>query len=151
MKARVKATGKLLEKVIPIMSVDSKVVMFHEYGTDNDYYYYEDLDFSNTIDWEQSRIDAAIKLTCALSEKMLGSGYSEQQVIEQAMKLADALIKELKKEDNNQNDIIVTFLKEKDGLWHSYTAYGIDISHETGIEFINCISDAIDVLNGKKK
>ncbi|WP_287385658.1 hypothetical protein [Lachnospira sp.] len=99
MKARVKATGKLLENVIPIMSVDSKIVMFHEYGTENDYYYYEDLDFSNTIDWEQVRIDAAIKLTCALSDKMLRAGYSEQQVAEQAVKLADALIAELRKEE----------------------------------------------------
>jgi len=101
MKARVKATGKLLEKVIPIMSVDSKVVMFHEYGTENDYYYYEDLDFSNTTDWEQVRIDAAVKLTCALSEKMLGAGYSERQIAKQAVELTDALVAELKKVDDH--------------------------------------------------
>ena len=100
MKARVKATGKLLEKVIPIMSVDSKVVMFHEYGTENDYYYYEDLDFSNTIDWEQVRIDASVKLTRALSEKMLGAGYSEKQIAKQVVELADALVAELKRSDD---------------------------------------------------
>jgi hypothetical protein len=70
--------------------------MFHEYGTENDYYYYEDLDFSNTTDWEQVRIDAAVKLTCALSEKMLGAGYSEKQIAKQAVELADALVAEIK-------------------------------------------------------
>lgn len=47
--------------------------------------------------WQQVRIDAAVKLTCALSEKMLGSGYSEQQVAKQAVKLTDALVAELQK------------------------------------------------------
>ena len=48
--------------------------------------------------WQQVRIDAAIKLTYALSEKMLGAGYSERQIVEKAVKLADALIAELRKE-----------------------------------------------------
>jgi len=151
MKARVKATGKLLEKVIPIMSVDSKVVMFHEYGTENEYYYYEDLDFSNTIDWEQVRIDATIKLICALSEKMLGTGYSEKQIVKQAIGLTNTLVEELKREDNNnQNDIAVIFRKEKDGLWHTYSSYGTDLDHKTGIEFINCIDKTVNVLNKKE-
>jgi len=47
-------------------------------------------------DWQQVRIDATIKLTCALSKKMLRSGYSEQQIAKQAVELADALIAELK-------------------------------------------------------
>ena len=66
----------------------------------NDYYYYEDLDFSNTIDWQQVRIQAAVKITCALSEKMLGAGYSEKQIVKQAVKLSDALVEELKKGGN---------------------------------------------------
>jgi len=110
MKARVKATGKLLENVIPIMSVDSKVVMFHEYGTENDYYYYEDLDFSNTIDWEQVYIQAAI----AAMQGMLANpqtfeqidhdeGYKEvcggdklKIVAKASVMYADALVAELK-------------------------------------------------------
>ena len=47
--------------------------------------------------WQQVRIDAAVKLTCALSEKMLGAGYSEQQIVKQVVKLTDTLIVELQK------------------------------------------------------
>ena len=45
--------------------------------------------------------------------------------------------------------ISVTFLKGKDGLWHSYTAYGTDLDYKTGTEFMNCIGNAIDALNKK--
>lgn len=96
MKARVKATGKLLEKVIPIMSVDSKVVMFHEYGTEDEYYYYEDLDFSNTIDWPQVRIQAAIA-----AMDIVNGAYNVhndmERLVHHSVKLADALVAELKK------------------------------------------------------
>ena len=93
MKARVKATGKLLENVIPIMSVDSKVVMFHEYGTENDYYYYEDLDFSNTIDWQQVRIQASIEFAAQI---LANHGGTPASVANNAVDYADALIKKLK-------------------------------------------------------
>ena len=57
-------------------------------------------------DRQQVRIDAAIKLTCALSEKMLGAGYSERQIAKQAVELADALIEELQKKggDNGKSN-----------------------------------------------
>ena len=111
MKARVKATGKLLEKVVPIMSVDSKVVMFHEYGTENEYYYYEDLDFSNTIDWEQTRIQASIaamqgmianpqtfeQLDHDKGYKEVCEGNKSQIIALASVMYADALIVELKK------------------------------------------------------
>ncbi len=45
--------------------------------------------------------------------------------------------------------IQVIFRKEKDGLWHTYSAYGTDIGHKTGAEFMNCIGKAADVLNKK--
>ena len=45
--------------------------------------------------------------------------------------------------------IQVIFRKEKDGLWHTYSAYGMDLDYKTGIEFMNCISKATDVLNKK--
>ena len=114
MKARIKATGKLLENVIPIMSVDSKFVMFHEYGTENDYYYYEDLDFSNTIDWEQTRIQAAI----AAMQSYISDGermalvskkfdYNDKIIsrfiAEGAVMYADALVAELQKK-GGQNE-----------------------------------------------
>lgn len=47
--------------------------------------------------WQQVRIDAAVKLTCALSEKMLGAGYSEREIAKQAIDLADELVKGLQK------------------------------------------------------
>ena len=45
--------------------------------------------------------------------------------------------------------IQVTFRKEKDGLWHTYSAYGTDFDNKTGAEFMNCIGKAADVLNKK--
>lgn len=54
--------------------------------------------------WQQIRIDAAVKLTCVLSEKMLGDGYSERQIAKQAVKLADALVAELKKGEQDENN-----------------------------------------------
>lgn len=102
MKARVKATGKLLEKVIPIMSVDSKVVMFHEYGTENEYYYYEDLDFSNTIDWQQVRIQASIAAMSIVADDGYNVRNEQHLIAKYAVEIADALIEELKK--GGQND-----------------------------------------------
>ena len=104
MKARVKATGKLLENVIPVMSVDSKVVMFHEYGTDNDYYYYEDLDFSNTIDWQQVRIQAAIAVMQAElsnpSNVFMACEDKKAIIVKRSVGYADALVAELKRSDD---------------------------------------------------
>jgi len=54
--------------------------------------------------WQQVRIDAAVKLTCALSEKMLGAGYSERQIVKQVVKLTNELVEELKKGGNNENN-----------------------------------------------
>lgn len=54
-----------------------------------------------TIDWQQVHINTAIRLTCVLSEKMLGAGYSEREIAKQAVELADALVEELKKGDDN--------------------------------------------------
>jgi ribosomal protein L32E len=52
--------------------------------------------------WWQVRIQAAIKLTCALSEKMLGAGYSEKQIVKQAVGLADVLVEELRKREQDE-------------------------------------------------
>jgi len=45
--------------------------------------------------------------------------------------------------------IQVTFRKEKDGLWHTYSAYGADFDYKTGAEFMDCIGKAVDALNKK--
>jgi hypothetical protein len=46
-------------------------------------------------------------------------------------------------------EISVTFLKDKDGLWHSYTAYAEDVDCETMVKFMDCIGNAVDALNKK--
>lgn len=45
--------------------------------------------------------------------------------------------------------IAVTFLKDKDGLWHSYTSYAEEVDYETMVKFMDCIGNAVDVLNKK--
>lgn len=45
--------------------------------------------------------------------------------------------------------ISVTFLKGKDGLWHSYTAYAENVDYETMVKFMDCIGNAVDALNKK--
>lgn len=50
-----------------------------------------------TIDWEQVRIHVSAAMLCELSGYMFSAGYSEQQIAEQAVKIADALVAELQK------------------------------------------------------
>lgn len=45
--------------------------------------------------------------------------------------------------------ISVTFLKGKDELWHSYTAYAEDVDCEAMAKFMDCIGNAVDALNEK--
>ena len=45
--------------------------------------------------------------------------------------------------------IHVVFCKGHNG-WVPFTGYGCDISSKKAVEFINCINDATDVLNGKE-
>lgn len=47
------------------------------------------------------------------------------------------------------NGIAVTFLKDKDGLWHSYTSYAEEVDYETMVKFMDCIGNAVDALNKK--
>jgi len=46
--------------------------------------------------------------------------------------------------------INVMFCKGRNG-WLPFTGYGCDISPKKTVEFINCINDAADVLNGKEE
>ena len=46
--------------------------------------------------------------------------------------------------------IHVVFCKGSNG-WIPFTGYGCDISPKKTVEFINCINDAADVLNGKEE
>ena len=46
--------------------------------------------------------------------------------------------------------IHVVFCKGHNG-WVPFTGYGCDISPKNTVDFINCINDAADVLNGMEK
>jgi hypothetical protein len=46
--------------------------------------------------------------------------------------------------------IHVVFCKGRDG-WVPFIGYGCDISTKKTVEFINCINDAVDVLNREEK
>lgn len=93
MEARDKATGK----DIVVEPYGDEFVQILPEG-DYKVYTKQELVFPNEIGRQQVRIQAAIRLTCVLSEKMLGSGYSEEQIAKQAVKLTDALFAELQKE-----------------------------------------------------
>lgn len=104
MKAKVKATGKVVEV--------EKIIEYSElpgtsFGVDCEYYkdevnqktYNEDeLDFINVYpDWQQVRIQAAISaMQCLLSNDKF-CVYSEKDIAKYAVKQSDALIEELKK------------------------------------------------------
>ena len=52
-------------------------------------------------DWQQVRIDAAVKLTCALSERLIGAGLSERQIAGKVVRITNELVAELKKGGDN--------------------------------------------------
>ena len=90
MKAKIKATGQIIELCPYVYDID---------GND---FLLEEVELLDNYNWQQVRIDAAIKLARALSEKMLGAGYSERQIAKQAVELADALAAELQKKGGEQ-------------------------------------------------
>jgi len=91
MQARIKTTGQIIELCPYVYDID---------GND---FLLEEVELLDNPNWEQVRIDAAVKLTCALSEKMLGDGYSERQIVKQAVELADVLVDELKKRGQDES------------------------------------------------
>lgn len=46
--------------------------------------------------------------------------------------------------------INVTFCKSNNG-WLPFIGYGYDLDSQTTVTFIECINDAVDILNGKEK
>lgn len=85
MKAKIKATGQIIELCPYVYDVDGNDVLLDE------------VELLDNYNWQQVRIDAAVKLTCALSVTMLGDGYSERQIVKQSVELTDALVEELQK------------------------------------------------------
>ena len=99
MKARIKATGEIAEFSTG-KNLQGETILL-KVGTASIFSLNEIEPITDT-DWQQVRIDAAVKLTCALSKKMLVAGYSEKQIVKQVVELADALVAELQKKGGEQ-------------------------------------------------
>lgn len=101
MKAKVKATGKVIEATIdkcavPVQGCGASSVY---QGDDGKTYYDTELDFINVYpDWQQVRIQAAIAAMqgfCANKISLEKCTYDER--VNLSVRQADALIEELKK------------------------------------------------------
>lgn len=105
MKAKVKATGKVVEAVIdkcsvPVSGYGAKFVYD---CSDGKKYFDTELDFINVYpDWQQIRIQAAISAMNGLLTGTSAERYTmrikPEKIAEDAKEYADALIKELQKE-----------------------------------------------------
>ena len=105
MKAKVKATGKIVEATL-----DKCSVPVSGYGarsvyecSDGKKYFDTELDFINVYpDWQQVRIQAAISAMNGLLTGTCADRYTlrirPEQIAKDANEYADALIKELQKE-----------------------------------------------------
>lgn len=113
MKARVKSTGVLID-VVPKCNANAQHSRDNLYVCDNMVFRECDLDFLNVgnyvIDWEARRYNLAKGVMLALIDKDFGSSENIQSVIKEAgdlykfhsslaVKYADALVEELRKEE----------------------------------------------------
>lgn len=113
MKARVKSTGVLID-VIPKYNANAQHSGDNLYVCDNMVFRECELDFLNVgnsvIDWESRRYNLAKEVMLNLINKDFGSAENVQSVIKEAgnlykfhsslaVKYADALIEELRKEE----------------------------------------------------
>ena len=111
MKAKVKATGKVVETTldkcsVPIVGYGARSV--YE-CSDGKKYYDTELDFINVYpDWQQVRIQAAISAMNGLLTGTSAERYTlrikPEQIAKDANEYADALIKELQKEMEVNNE-----------------------------------------------
>lgn len=115
MKAKVKATGKIVEvqKIVEyLVKPGTSFGGYYEYYIDdaNKKTYEEtELDFENVFpDWQKLRIQAAISamngLLTATSAERYTLRIKPEQIAKDANEYADALIKELQKEINIENE-----------------------------------------------
>lgn len=98
MKAKVKATGKVVEVTLHKCITDGHNEVWDYKDLDGRLYSSEGLDFINIYpDWPQVRIQAAI----AAMQNLCGCerfwSYTEEDIAKCSVKQADALIEELKK------------------------------------------------------
>ena len=57
-----------------------------------------------TIDWQQVRIHASIAAMQTIADALGSVDYNKELIAKHAVELADALVAELKKGGNNEND-----------------------------------------------
>lgn len=57
---------------------------------------------ATTVDWQQVRIQAAIAAMQTIADALGSVDYNKKLIAKHAVELADALIEELKKGDNNE-------------------------------------------------
>lgn len=100
MKARVKATGKIIEAVInkcavPVQGCGASSIY---QGNDGNTYYDTELDFVHVYpDWQQVRIQAAIAMMQTTFADVRRGGGTIEDAAKAATRYADALIEELQK------------------------------------------------------
>ena len=105
MKAKVKSTGKIIDVTFHSFSTGDNGGLYRVYTRNDDVTRYSEneLDFEDTIDWEQRRyeiskemlptiqsINAQVGLRC-------GKVSSDEEVVGTAIRLTDELISQLKK------------------------------------------------------
>lgn len=102
MKARVKATGEIIELDEINISVMDYARGIYKDKSNGTKYKCRELEFlqtknEDTIDWNQVRIQAAIAAMKSLITCYEGVSNAEKKVIEKSVIYADALVAELKK------------------------------------------------------
>ena len=105
MKARVKSTGVLVD-VTPQLNINSQHSKDYLYVCDNMVFKECELDFS-AIDWEQRRYELAKDIIKAVIAD--DRGGNSDAIAKYAVNCADALIKRLKEENNEQRTDTNTF------------------------------------------
>jgi hypothetical protein len=98
MKAKVKATGKVIEVTLDGCITDGYNEVWNYKDNDGKLYSLEGLDFINIYpDWQQVRITSCIAAMQGLLSNDKFCVYSEKDIAKYAVKQSDALIEELKK------------------------------------------------------
>lgn len=92
MKARIKKTGKIVDVFLSEKYMNIGKRFFRENEDSAVFYTESDLDFEDTIDWEQRRYEIARDMAVKWMEYPLDS-----EAVKEAVRTADMLIEELKK------------------------------------------------------
>lgn len=101
MKARIKATGEIIDVEYEKHHPCADIISYKE--KNGAIYYSEELDFDfSMIDWEKRRYEIAkdILASSHIAQQIGAYSYIEEEEVKDAVRMADLLIKELKKKNN---------------------------------------------------